>query len=96
MPSVRLPFRNIGDVDLHHWNADGTDAVGEGDGSVGVGSRVHDHGIILTVSLLQLVNQNAFVVRLEIGEFMFGEPLAEFWQVILKRDMTIDFGFAFA
>ena len=96
MLAVRLPFRNVGNVDLHHGNADGADAVGEGDGSVGVGSRVHDHSIILTISFLQLVNQNTFVVRLEIGKFMLGEPLAELWQVFFKRDTTVDFGFASA
>ena len=77
-------------------DADGTDAVGDGDGSVGVGTRVHHHGIILTVSCLQLVNQDAFVVGLEIGNLMLRESLAELRQVFFEREMTIDFWLAFA
>ena len=92
MMAIRLAFCDVGNVHLYDGNADGTDAIGNGDGGVGVCSRVHHHGIILTVSFLQLVNQNTFVVRLEIGKLMLREPFAEFWQVILKRDTTVDFG----
>lgn len=96
MPSIWLPFRDVGNVYLHYRDADGTDAVGDGDGSVGVGTRVHHHGIILSVSCLQLVNQHAFVVGLEIGNLMLRESLAELRQVFVEREMTIDFWLAFA
>ena len=96
MLAVRLSLGNVGDMYLHHRDADGTDAVGKGDGSVGVGSRIHHHGIILPVSLLQLVNQHAFVVRLEIGKLMQREALAQFGQVILEGNGAIDFRLSFA
>ena len=96
MPSVWLPFRDVRDVHFDDGDADGTDAVGDGDGSVGVGTRVHHHGIVLTVSCLQLVDQDTFVVGLEIGNLMLRESLAELRQVFVEKEMTIDFWLAFA
>lgn len=96
MPSVWLPFRDVRDMHFDDGDADGTDAVGDGDGSVGVGTRVHHHGIILSVSCLQLVDQHAFVVGLEIGELMLGKALAELRQVFAERKIAINFGFTFA
>ena len=96
MPSIWLPFRDVGDMHFDDGDADGTDAVGDGDGSVGIASWVHHHGIILTVSCLQLVDQDAFVVGLEIGELMLGETLTELRQVFVERKIAINFGFTFA
>ena len=84
MPSIWLPFRDVGNVYLHYRDADGTNAVGDGDRSVGVGTRVHHHGIILSVSCLQLVNQDTFVVGLEIGNHMLGKTLTELRQVFVE------------
>ena len=73
MMAIRLAFCDVGNVHLNDGNADGTDAVSNGDGGVGVGSRVHHHGIVSTVSFLELVDQNAFVIGLKIGELMLRE-----------------------
>ena len=96
MPAVRLPFRNVGDVHLNHGDADGADAVGEGDGSMGIASRIHHHGIILTVSFLQLVNQDAFMVGLEIGDFVLRKTLAKLRQIVFKGKSAVDFRLTFA
>ncbi len=77
MSAVRLPFRNVGNVHLNDGDADGTDAVSNSDGGVGIGSRVHHHGIVSTVSFLKLVDQNAFVIGLKIGKLMLWETFVE-------------------
>ena len=45
----------------------------------------------MTVSLLQLVNQHALVVGLEISNLVLGETLAELHQVFFEREVTVDF-----
>ena len=77
MMAIRLAFCDVGNMHLNDGNADGTDAIGNGDGGVGVGSRVHHHGVVLTVSFLKLVDQNAFVIGLKIGELMLRETFVK-------------------
>ena len=96
MMAIRLAFCDIGDVDLDNGDANGADAVGQGDGGVGVASGVHHNGVILPVSLLQFVDQQAFVVGLEISDFVLGKTFAELWQIVIKGDMAIDFWLALA
>ena len=96
MLAIRFPFCDVGDMHLNDGDADGADAVGQGDGGVGVASGVHHHGVVLSVSLLQFVDQQAFVVGLEIGDFVLWKTFAELGQVIVKGNVTIDFGLAFA
>lgn len=96
MPTVRLALADVGNVYFHDRYANGTDAVGQGDGSVGIGSWIHHHGIVLSVSLLQLVDEATFVVRLVIGKFMLWKFCFQLQQVFLKRNMAIDFWLTFA
>lgn len=96
MPPVRLALRDVGNMHLHHGDAYGADAVGQGDGSVGVATGVHHHAVILVVGLLQLVDQYAFMVRLEIGDLVLGKAAAELFKIGLERHRAVDFRFALA
>ena len=96
MPAIRLPLGDVGDMHFDDGDADGADAVGEGDRGVGIASRVHHHGVILAVGLLQLVDQDTFVVGLEIGDLVLGETLAELGQVFFEREISVNLGFALA
>ena len=77
MTTVRLAFRDVRDVNFHDRNADGSDAVGKGNGGVCVGPRIHHHSVIKPVGFLQLVDQAALVIRLIIGKLVFGKILFE-------------------
>ena len=96
MTAVRLTFCDVGDVDLNDRDADGADAIGQGDGGMGIASRVHHHGVELPIGILQFVDQHAFMVGLEIGDFVLGETFAELWQIVFEGDIAIDFGLALA
>lgn len=96
MMSVRLSLSDVRNVDFDDGDADGADAIGEGDRGVGIGSGIHHHGVKLAVSGLQLVNQNTFVVRLEIGNLVLRETLAELRQIGLEGEVSVDFRLAFA
>jgi len=73
MTPIRLPLADVGDVDLHHGHVDATDAVGQGDGGVRVGSRIHDHAVVFAIGFLELVNQAALMVRLVVIKLDFRE-----------------------
>ena len=96
MSTVGLSFRNVGNMNLNDGNTYGADAVGDSDRGVSVGSRIHHYATIKTVSLLQFVNDDAFVVGLEIGNLVLWKTTAQLGQKVLKRDVSVDFGFAFA
>ena len=81
---------------LDDGDADGADAVGQGDGGVGIAARVHHYGIVLSVGLLQLVNQNAFVVGLELRNLVLWKTLAELHKILFKGEASVDFRFALA
>ena len=76
--------------------ADATDAVGQGDGSVGIGSRIHHHAIKLSVSLLQLVDEAALVVGLVVVQLVLRESRPKRFKIGLERNRAVDFRLAFA
>lgn len=96
MSAVRFAFGDVGNVNFHDGDIDGTDAVGQGDGSVGVASWIHHHGIVLSISLLQFVDEAALMVRLVVGNLVLRKRFDEFWQVFFEGHRAIDFGFALA
>ena len=96
MSAVRLALGDVGKMYLHDGDADGADAVGQSDGSMGVTSWVHYNGIVLTISLLQLVDEAALVVRLVVGNLVLRKRFDEFRQVFLEGHRAIDFGLALA
>lgn len=81
---------------FNHGDADGADAIGKSDGSVGVGTRIHHHGIELAVGLLELVDEAAFVIRLVIRQLVLGKALPEVCQIVLKRNLSVNFRLAFS
>ena len=95
MAAIRFAFADVGNVDLHHHNTDGTDAVGDGYGSMGVSSRIHDYRIVKGIGFLQFVNDETLVVCLEIIDFVLWETLLEMLKIGFKRSVPIDFRFSF-
>ncbi len=96
MMAIRLAFCDIGDVDLDNGDANGADAVGQGDGGVGVASGVHHNGVILSISLLQFVDQQAFVIGLEVGELVLGKTFVKLEQILFEGLTAVYFGFTLA
>ena len=96
MSAVRLALFDVRNVDFDDGNINCADAVGQGNGSVGIASRIHHHGIILIISLLQLVDKATLVVRLIVGNLMLRKGFDEFGMVVFKGHRAIDFGLAFA
>lgn len=93
MAAVSLALGDVGEMHLHHGNANSADAVGQGDGCVGIGTRVHHHGIESAVGFLQLVDEATFVVGLIISELMLRETLEKSVKVSLEGDVAVDFKF---
>ena len=81
---------------LDDGDADGADAVGQGDGSVGIGSRVHHHGVKLSIGLLQLVDEAAFMIGLVVNELMLRELRFEMLEMGLKRGAAVNLGLSLA
>ena len=96
MAAVRLSLADVRDVNLNDRDSDGTDAVGQGDGGVGIATRVYHHGVIMPVGFLQLVDHHALMVGLGIGKLVLGETLAELNEILLKGEPSVDFRLAFA
>ena len=96
MTAVRLAFADVGDVDFDDGNADRADAVGNGDGGVGVCAGIHHNGVVDGISFLQFVDDVSFVIGLIIVQFMLWEPLLELFKICLKRSVSVYFGFSFA
>lgn len=96
MTPVGLPFADVGDMNFNHGNADGPDAVGNGDGSVGVSAWIHHHTVVLMIRLLQFVDEEAFVVRLIIIQLDVGEFSFHGLEMGFKRDVAIDLWLATA
>ena len=70
MLAVGLPSRDVGNVNFNNGNANGANAVGKGNGSVGVASRVHHHGIIVSIGFLKFVDKTTFMVGLVVNYLM--------------------------
>lgn len=62
MMPVGFALADVGEVNLDHGDADGPDAIGKGDGGVGVGSGIHHYTVVAAIGLLQLVDEKAFMV----------------------------------
>ncbi len=95
MAAVRLPLADVGDVHLDNRDADGADAIGQGDGSVGIGTRVHHNGIVSSIRLLEQIDKDTFVVRLAIGHPVLRESALECCQILLEGDVAVYLRFAF-
>lgn len=94
MVPVRFALSDVGDMYLNHGNADGPDAVGQGDRGMRVGPRVHRNTVVNGVGLLKFVDQVALVVRLVIIKLHIGERLTHGFKMILKRDAPVNLWFS--
>lgn len=90
MAPVRLALANVGDVHLNHGKANGTDAVGQGDGGMCVGSRIHHYPVVKAVGLLKFIDQVTFVVRLVVIQLHLREILTHGCKVFLKGDASVN------
>lgn len=73
MTPIGLSLADVGDVYLHHGNADGPNAVSQSDGCVSITSWVHDHAIVNAIGLLKLVDQATLMVRLVVIQLYIRE-----------------------
>jgi hypothetical protein len=85
-----LALVDIGDVYLYDRRRDGTDSIVEGDAGVGVGTRVEHNAVGRESHLMELVDEGALVVALEIGELHVGVLLAQFFKVCFKGASAVD------
>lgn len=94
MLPIGFSFADVGDVDFHDGDADGSDAVGKGNGGVGIAARVEHHTVVGVVCRLQRVNQYAFVVGLTVVKLDCWKCFLERLEVSFKRDVSVNLGFA--
>lgn len=73
MAPIGFSLADVGDVDLDHGYADGTDAIGDGDGGVGICSGIHHHPMILSIRFLKDVDKASFMVGLIVVDLYLGE-----------------------
>lgn len=95
MAAVWLPLADVGDVHLDNRDADGADAIGQGNGSVGIGTWIHHNGIEVPIRILKQVDEDTFVVRLAIGQSVLRESALECRQILLEGDVAVYLRFAF-
>ena len=88
MAAVRLPLADVGDVHLDNRDADGADAIG-------IGTWIHHNGIEVPIRILKQVDEDAFVVRLAIGQSVLRESALECRQILLEGDVTVYLRFTF-
>ena len=66
------------------------EAIGDGDGSVGVGARIHDNAVIDAIGFLQLIDENPFVIGLEIVQTTLGKQCLQTGKVVVKRNLAVE------
>ena len=84
MATVGFPLAYVGAMHLDHGDVDGADAVGEGDGGVGVSARIHDDAIKMCIGLLQFVDEAPYEVRLVIVQLVLGELCLQMLEIDFK------------
>ena len=60
----RLPCGDIAEMDFDGGQGDGFQRIQNGDGRMGIGGRIDDNAVELAKSLLNPIDENAFVVGL--------------------------------
>ncbi len=80
----------IGDVYLYYRSGNCADSILQGYGCVRISTSIQDNAIDLETYLMNLIDQLAFDVRLEIGDFYHRIMCTEFGKIIFKRNRTVD------
>jgi len=91
-----LALMNVRDVHFNHRRADGTDAIGQGDAGVRVGSGVKHDAVALKPHGLQLVDKLALDVALKVIYLYIGETSTQARLEIVERRATINVWLAYA
>lgn len=89
-----LALIEVADVHLDHRCRNGTDAVVQGDARVAVTTSIEHHTIAVKAHRLQLVDELALDIALEIIYLHVGELCTQGRQIALKRAVAIDRWFA--
>ena len=90
-----LALVDVRDVDLDHGRIDGPDAIGQSNARVGVGTGIQHDAIDVESHLLQLVDECAFVVALEIANLGHALELgAQTVHALFHGLPAVDVGFA--
>ena len=87
-----LALVDIGDVYLYDGRRDGADGIVEGDAGVGVGAGVEDDAVGRESYLVELVDEVALVVALEVGELHSGVLGTELGEVVVEAASAVDAG----
>ena len=89
-----LALIEVADVHLDHRCRNGTDAVVQGDARVAVAACIEHHTIAVKAHRLQLVDEFALDIALEIIYLHVGELCTQGRQIALKRAVAINRWFA--
>ena len=79
---------------LHHWRGDGADAVAEGHTRMRIASSVEDDAVGGESHLLELVDELALDVRLEIIYLDDRIAQAQSFEIVVERSVPVDVRFA--
>ena len=90
----RFALVDIADMHLHHWRGDAADAVAEGYTGVRIASSVEDDAIGGEPHLLELVDELALDVRLEIIYLDERIARAQVFEIVVEGSVPVDVRFA--
>ncbi len=92
MVTERFPCVDVGDVNFDHWALDGSNGICQGKGSMGESPRIQYDPIGRKSQLVKPVNQLAFMVALEIKQFVLRKKTPEFLQKRPEGLAAVDLG----
>ncbi len=92
MMAEGFPLVDVRDMDLYNRRLDSGDGVGQGDAGVGISPCIEDNPVVGKAYFVELINQLAFVIALEVVDFYIGihEQAAKVQQKILEGIFAVD------
>ena len=95
MMPVLFPFIDIRNMNLNDRYPDRPHGIGKRYGSMRIPSWIHDNAVIFAHRLMQLINQNTLMIRLETVDFTIRKSLFHCSQIFVKRLRSIYFRLSF-
>ncbi len=80
----------VAQVHLNHGRGNGGHSIGQGNAGVGVGPGIEHDAMVGEAYFVQLIEQGALVVRLEVRELQIGKSRFQLGEKIIKRASTVD------
>lgn len=90
--SVGLALGDVGDVHFYDGSGNEFDGICEGDGGVGICGGVEYDAVCGEADGLELVDESAFAIGLEVGEVELGEFRAQGLQVVFEGESSVEGG----